>query len=62
MAGPKEHLRADVFWSTTEGVRFLRVLGQPEVRKLEVTISSQENVLWFEISIDNIALVEVAEG
>ena len=63
---PDDHLRGQVLWRTAEGVGLLTILlhdlGQAKVSQHDVTIVVQQNVLRLEITVDDVALVEVAKG
>jgi hypothetical protein len=64
MTLPLENLRAHVLWRPTEGMRALffgNNFAETEVRQLEVPIDVNENVLWLDISIDHIEVMEVLE-
>ena len=56
------NLWGQVFRSSTEsGSRLARVgeeLGQTEVSQFDVTILVNEYVLWLQVSVDNLVLVE----
>lgn len=64
-------LLSDDFWrhilgSTHDGVGLLtsvgQLLGDSEVCQLEVTIGVQEDVLWLQVSVDDVHLVEILQS
>lgn len=61
-----DHLRREILGRAAERVRLLTVslhnLGQTEVSQHNVAVVVQKNVLWLEIAVDYITLVQVAEG
>ena len=58
------HLRREILWRSTERVWLLGVhfddLCETEVRQLYVTIRVQQDVLWLQISVEDLRVVEIA--
>ena len=60
-----QDFRSEILRSTAEGVRLLVLsqnLGEAEIGKQKIAILVQQNILRLEIPINNLLLVEVAEG
>lgn len=58
----EEDLGCQVFGSTTESVSArLAILGETKVCQFQISLLVDQNVLWFEISVDNIEGVQVFE-
>lgn len=58
----QQHLRSKILGSTTEcvGTSFA-VFGKTEIGKLQVAFIIDENVLWLEITVDDVLRVKVLE-
>ena len=63
MALTQDDLRSQVLRRATEGVGLPSAyLTEPEVSDFEISVSTQQNVLWFQISIDDLVFVETLHG
>lgn len=66
MAGAYDHFWAQVLGRPAKGVRLVFVvlddLRESEVRKHDVTVSVHQDVLRFEVSVEDLAIVEVAQS
>lgn len=66
MAGTHDHFWAEVLGRPAEGVRLVFVvlddLRESEVRKHDVTVSVHQDVLGLEVSVEDLAVVEVPQS
>ena len=59
----QENLRCQILWSSTKSkCSIFDFLGESEVCDLDIAILGNENVLGLEISVDDIALVQIFKG
>jgi hypothetical protein len=65
MAIPDDHLRGEVLRRPAEGVGLvflaLSHLGEAEVSQLQVPILIEEDVLWLQVPVQNVLLVEMSK-
>ena len=58
----EENLGRNVFWGSANGVSsLLDDLGKTVINQLQVAIVANHNVLWLQVSVDDIFTVEVLE-
>ena len=60
-----QNLRSEVVRCTTECVSLLTVLknfSQTEISEAEVTVLVHQNVLWLEIAVNNLFVVEISNS
>ena len=67
MSGSLDHFRRNIFWSPAKAIWVFQAtrvgnLGDSEIGEFDITVCVEENVFRFEISVYDIAIVEVAEG
>ena len=67
MSGSLDHFGRNIFWSPAKAVWVLETsrivnLGDSKISKFDITVCVEEDVFRFEISVYDIAIVEVAEG
>mmetsp|Transcript_21735 Transcript_21735/g.34968 ORF Transcript_21735/g.34968 Transcript_21735/m.34968 type:complete len:206 (+) Transcript_21735:422-1039(+) len=61
----EQHLWRNVLWRAAEGISsgsWLDDLGEAKVCQLGITVLAQEDVLWFQVSVDNILAVAMCES
>jgi hypothetical protein len=65
MTRPTNHLRREVLRRAAERVGLFSVLlnnlGETEISQHDVAVLVEENIFGFQISIDNVAAVQVAK-
>jgi len=62
MALVEQNLRRQVLWSSTQSVGpGLYNFGKAEVGQLEIAVLSKKQVFWFEVSEDDVLIMEMLE-
>lgn len=61
---PLDHLRGQVIQGSTQRLpaRGRRVDRPPKIRDLQLTLGPQQQILWLDVSVDDMLLVAVPEG
>lgn len=63
MALVLKNLRGQIFWGATEcECSVLNYFSEPEICKLNVAIGRKKDILWLQISVDDIFAVEILEN